>query len=323
MRELFPVKHPEPPTGVEIISHARREEWLMTRTKFLGASEFPTLVTTTGYSTPFGLWALKSGRIEAPPDNPSLRKGRMLESAAVRVIALDHGVEIHQPLPFTIWADRESGLSCTPDSFITEESRSGMGVLQVKVVGASVFRRKWFDDLGEVRPPPHVMAQALIEQMLTGAQWCMVGVLELSEWKVDSHLIEVDAPPGFAANARRIAREFHDMIANGIQPDLNYGRDLELIKEIHREASEPPADLSGDVELHEAVISFARRRETINAALKDKDYFETIIRNRLGNHEAAKVGDFYVTAKVQKRKAYAVKESTSRPLRIKSMGDEE
>ncbi len=57
----------------------QREQWLQIRRKTIGGSDAAAIVGLSHYSTPYSVWANKTGRIPDAEDNEAMRQGRDLE----------------------------------------------------------------------------------------------------------------------------------------------------------------------------------------------------------------------------------------------------
>lgn len=57
-----------------------REEWLQQRNTSIGGSDAATIIGLNPYSSPYAIWAEKTGRISPKDDNEAMRQGRDLES---------------------------------------------------------------------------------------------------------------------------------------------------------------------------------------------------------------------------------------------------
>jgi predicted phage-related endonuclease len=64
-----------------------RADWLDIRKGFVGASEAAALIHCHPYLTLTHLWALKAGRIDPEPENPAMRRGKLLEPVALEMLA--------------------------------------------------------------------------------------------------------------------------------------------------------------------------------------------------------------------------------------------
>lgn len=56
-----------------------REEWLRRRKSSIGGSDASAIIGLNQYSSPFSVWADKTGRLTDKPDNEAMRQGRDLE----------------------------------------------------------------------------------------------------------------------------------------------------------------------------------------------------------------------------------------------------
>ena len=56
-----------------------REKWLEERRKGIGGSDAAALVGMNSYSTPYTVWADKTGRLPEKEDSEAMRQGRDLE----------------------------------------------------------------------------------------------------------------------------------------------------------------------------------------------------------------------------------------------------
>ncbi len=56
-----------------------RKQWLSIRRKTIGGSEAAAIVGLSSYSTPYAVWANKTGRVPDAEDNEAMRQGRDLE----------------------------------------------------------------------------------------------------------------------------------------------------------------------------------------------------------------------------------------------------
>ena len=67
--------------------------------------------------------------------------------------------------------------SGTPDLFVECPER-GRGIVQIKSVEGSIFRKKWRDpETNEIAPPLWIAVQGIVEAHLDGAQWAAVAPL--------------------------------------------------------------------------------------------------------------------------------------------------
>jgi predicted phage-related endonuclease len=154
-----------------------RSLWLEMRKRDLTASAIGAIFGVHPYISPEQLAARMSGTSDAgsstPPNNPSMRRGRILEAGVAVAVAeerpqwtLEKALSYHRMPGHRIGA--------TPDYFIrsTDPAEAGLGILEIKTVNPEMWDR-W-----HARPPLAYMLQCLVQQMCTGADYgwiaCMV-----------------------------------------------------------------------------------------------------------------------------------------------------
>ena len=62
---------------IDDLSH---DEWLALRRKGIGGSDAASIMGVSAYSSPYRVWADKTGRLEPLEDNEAMRQGRDLEA---------------------------------------------------------------------------------------------------------------------------------------------------------------------------------------------------------------------------------------------------
>lgn len=160
--------------------------WHALRLKNIGGSESPALLgCQPDYAlSPFALWAVKSGRIPAPPvDNERIRWGIAMEPVIAAEAAKDMGWTIAKGRYAT--DDECPGLAATLDYEITDapkewaEGLVGPGVLQIKNVDGKIFYQSWSAAVegGDHEPPLHIILQVQHELAASAYQWGYVGAL--------------------------------------------------------------------------------------------------------------------------------------------------
>src|SRR5258708_3490433 len=152
-----------------------REQWLACRSQDVTASIAGALLGVHPYSTAYGLYLLKKGLIaEDPEETGPMRRGRLLEPVAVQMLREDKpNWTIHDHPIGYYYRDPASRLGATPDVLATDE-HGKPGIVQIKSVEPSIFRRDWKNEDGTIEPPLWIVVQGIIEAYLTGAEWAAV-----------------------------------------------------------------------------------------------------------------------------------------------------
>lgn len=278
-------------SGVETWPVTDRASWLARRTKDVTASAAGALLGAHTYLTPYSLWCLKSGHIaEDPEETPAMVRGRLLEPVAIALLR-----EMYPAwtitTPHAYWRDPAVRLGCTPDALAQDPLRKGFGVLQIKSVEPSIFRRKWRTEDGAVEPPIWIAVQALIEAHLTGASWAAVAVLRVG-FGLDIDVIDIPLHAGLLTRIEAEVAAFWRGVESGQPPAADYSRDGDVIAALYPpEQDLPPIDLSADNRLPDII---AEREELMARARVDearKKEIDAEITDKLAGHSVGVLAD--------------------------------
>lgn len=289
------------------------DQWHALRAKVIGASEAGALVGEHEYLSYWGLWARKSGKLPAIDDNESMVRGRYLEPVAAEWIR-DRNPTWDVVRPFAHYADHEFGIGATPD-LLADDPERGPGVIQIKSVAPSVFRKTWRGDSDGIRPPVWIAIQALVEAELTGAKWAAVAPLVV-DYGIECPVIDIPLHAGIIETIKQEALTFWVNVLNNCEPDPDYKRDHELIRKALAKEDGSEIDLSNDNELPDLLDD----RETAMRIAKDvKDKIDEIngrLWHKLGNAAVARFNGGMISGKTVHKKAYSVEATSYRQLRV-------
>jgi putative phage-type endonuclease len=73
-----------------------REDWLLERKKSLGGSDIGAILGLNHYSSPYSVWAEKTGKTADKPDNEAMRQGRDLEDYVCRRFMEVSGLKVQR-----------------------------------------------------------------------------------------------------------------------------------------------------------------------------------------------------------------------------------
>lgn len=289
-----------------------RDQWLEWRKRFITASRVGAIQGADPYCSPLRLYIEKGGHVELPevPDSGVMRRGRWFENAVETALAelrpdwtLRHNTDFY--------VDTTARLAATPDYFIEGDPR-GLGVLQVKTVDPRVFKRDWADG-----PPFRTVLQTLTEAMLSESAFGAIAGLVFDSFDPQCPVFEFDRHPAAEQRIFVSVAQFWDDLANGREPGPDYGLDRALILALSPiEKRDELIDLSTD---NEIISGLCERADTKRRMKVDKDRceaIETMVMSRMREAAIARVPDFRVTWKTEKRRAYSVAEKSRRVLRI-------
>ncbi len=303
--------------AVETIPVTDRASWLTHRKRDVTASVAAATLNAHPYVTAYGLWAEKAGKLDdcAAEETAAMERGRLLEPVALQLLAERRpDWKIHQPAVYL--RDPAARLGATPDAYADDPTR-GSGIVQVKSVEASIFRRSWRDaSTGEVEVPTWIAVQAIVEAHLAGASWAAVAALVVG-FGLDLHVIDVPIHDGVITRVRGAVADFWRLVDSGNTPDMDYGRDADLIRRLYATDDGSTVDLTADNRLPELLD----QREGLSAAVNDGQKrlkaMNAEIIAAMGSATTALVASGVVTAKTIHRKAYSVEASSYRTPRFK------
>jgi hypothetical protein len=304
------------PFGVEQHPVTDRGEWLRWRRQDITASGAAALLGAHPFVTAYGLWAEKTDAL--PADNEmteAMERGIELEPIAVKRLAkLQPTWRVEQPN--TYYRDPGARLGATPDCFAHDPARDGFGVVQVKSVEPSVFRRTWRSHDGNIEPPLWIVCQAIIEAHLTGASWVAVAALVIS-YGIELHVVEVPLHAGIIERIKSETAAFWQMVESGQRPEPDWKRDSRLLEALYNPTGEV-VDLTTLNHLPE----LADEKERLSAQNRVNDLRLKEIKNeflaRLGDASAARIADGrLIMARRVAREAYSVKASSYVQVQVK------
>ena len=308
---------------IEVIAISSREQWLSLRKQDITASVAGALLGVHEYTTPYALWASKTGHIEEEVDEtPAMRRGRRLEPIALEELSDLRPTWAVKASRF-YYRDPAARLGATPGAFASCPER-GLGIVHVKTVERMIFRKKWRDaETGEIELPLWIAVQAIVEAHLTGAKWACV-VATIVGHGIDLEIIEVPIHAGVIERVRTAVRDFWEMVARGETPAPDYGRDGAIIERLFRTDDGGTLDLTTDNALPALLAERERLSDEKSAAERRLKEIKAEILAKIGSATFAEVaGGRLITAKTVHRKGYVVNASSYRDVRIKTINQKE
>lgn len=292
-----------------------RASWLLHRQQDVTASVAGCLLGVHEYQTRFGLWALKTGRItEDPEESPAMQRGRLLEPVAIQLLR-EKRPDIRIQPGATYYREVETRIGGTPDAMALCPTR-GAGIIQIKSVEPSIFRKKWIDpDTREITPPLWIAVQAIVEAYLTGSTWAAVAPMRVSHG-IDIDLIDIPIHAGILDAVKAEVAKFWALCESGEAPEPDMNRDGETIERLYGADNGDIVDLTGDNEFPELVARYAGLRAAAKEAEDGLTSVKAALQYKIGNHAVATAPGISVSWKTQHRKAYTVQANSFRVLRV-------
>jgi len=308
---------------VERVPITTRDELLLERRKFIGASEVPIVCGDSEWGSLAVLYAEKKGQREPLADTPAFRRGRWGEAAAFEALA-DERPEWSIKRAWVHVRDTERRIACTPDGFATRGGDNRLSVVQAKTVTRSAFRKYWLNDPaddiahGEATPPAAYRLQTLTEMMLNGLDSGVLAVLVHGEWEWDLRVFDLERDSLVEDRIHYHCEKFwREHLDPGIMPPFEPRRDEALVRALYPADDGSELDMSTDnralvlVEELTEVQAGKKRLELSERAIK------TELQGKLGTHTFGKLADGRrISWKQQHRNGYVVGPSDFRVFRI-------
>jgi putative phage-type endonuclease len=308
----------------DIIECKTEEAWLTERDNGIGASEVAVLLGLSEWSSPFHLWAQKTGRItKGESDAEHLEYGRFMEDGAAKRYAYRTGRTLRDLGRFTILrSKRWPFLFATLDRIIegpapegsvesqfypTEPWMVGPGCCEIKNPIIHGYRA-WDEGV-----PLHYQAQLQAQLAVTGFRWGSFGA-SMPDGKFLA--IDQERHDDFIAVAVEKCAAFMECVKNDTWPPVD-GSDWtkQALKAMYpldtgEDVDLPPEAAEWDKELREA-------KAQIKLAKEHEDLMSNKLRAAIGEHTIGRLpnGDCY-TNRAQHRKEFITEASSFRVLRL-------
>ena len=317
---------------IKVLRPASREEWLAGRKATIGASELAALFGCHDYLTPFELFAIKSGvytkdfaEAEITSDAihiPPTERGNLFEDDAFELLARlrpEWKIETNAIPGGLVFVDQAARMSSTPDAFAIEPGRPGRAAIQTKTMNDMVFREKWLVD-GVVQPPLAVAVQAIDNATLSNCDRVYAAAMVVG-FQTSLYLVEVPLHAKLMARARDLVADFCRRVEVDEPSPPDFARDGSIIASIYSDADGGEIDLSDSNRL----VDILAERERLKArekdggdAEKERKTIDAELIFMLGNASRELLADGrIIEAPTTRRKAYEVKASSYRVVRIK------
>lgn len=285
----------------------RPPEWYEDRKKQLGASEVAAILGLSRYTSPFEVWAVKTGRLQPFEGNEATRIGQRLEplildDAEADLGKLERDVEVdHGGIP----------LRATLDGAVAASGE----VVECKTAGfTGPLSSDWGDEgLVEVEGQIPVAYYVQIQSQLL----CTKSELaHLYAWLAGRGMARykvVPDAPLFGVIEERVAAWWKTHIVEGVAPPMT-GTPLKVLSKLSRneETIELPPEIGALLDRRDV------EKAAASAAKKQLDDLDAQIIQALGDADTGVLPDGRkITYRQTTRKGYEVKETTYRTLRIK------
>lgn len=286
------------------ISKMSHEQWLETRKQGIGGSDAAGIIGLNAYSTPYSIWADKTGRMPPKEDNEAMRIGRDLEDYVAKRWEEKTGKKVRKRNFMFRNTEYPFALANIDRDVVGENA--GLECKTTSIMNLKKFKN------GEY--PENYYVQSMHYLAVTGADRWYLAVLVLGQGFYD-FIIERDEEEIKAL--MEAEAEFWTHVENDTPPAFTgLDPDSEALKVVYREgnANVDAVNLFGRENDIENLLALKAQKRELEKSIK---YYEQVLQGDLQHNEYGMCGQYVVTWKTQSRAAHYVKESTFRKFEVK------
>ena len=282
-----------------------RSEWLERRKGSIGGSDASAIIGLNPYSSPFSVWADKTGRLPEKPDNEAMRQGRDLEDyvasrwceATGKRVRRERAMLYNPQYPFA---------HADIDRWVIGEN-AGLECKTTSIMNLKKFKNGEF--------PSTYYVQCVHYMAVTGADRWYLGVLVLNQGFYE-FVIERDEDEIAALMEQE--GKFWELV----QADTPPGADgtvatTETLETIYDGGNEDSVVLFGRESLLQEYKILQEQGKELDSRLEQ---IKQTLMLDLGDHEAGHCGPFSVTWKPQAKKTFDAKKFLSEHPHIDASG---
>lgn len=271
------------------------EEWLKERQRAIGGSDAAAIVGLSQWATPYTVWADKTGRLPQKEDNEAMRQGRDLEQYVAERWMEETGKKCrrrtkmlrNQDYPFA---------HANVDRWVVGEN-AGLECKTTSIMNLKKFKN------GEY--PETYYCQCVHYMAVTGADRWYLAVLILNQ---GFHVFVIERDDAEIAALMESEKQFWQFVETDSPPPVDGMKPTsEIINTMYLASYEnaQPVDLFGQ----EGIIqTYFETKSAIKALEQQRERYEQILKENLGENENGVVGTYRVKWKPQQRSTFQTKQ---------------
>lgn len=269
-----------------------RGEWLQQRRKSIGGSDAAGIVGLSKWSSPYSIWADKTGRLPDKPDSEAMRQGRDLEDYVARRWMEETGHKVRR-LNAMIYNPSYPHSHADVDRWVVGENAG----LECKTTSAMDLRK--FDG---VEFPEQYYCQCVHYMAVTGAERWYLAVLVFGRgfYTFTLERADVDAEIRYLMEAEY--RFWTECVISDVPPGMDGSEaTTEALETIYRESSSETVELFG----REALLDeYEHLKESIDILRTRVREIANVIKGDMRESEKAIAGPYTVSWKSQNRSVF-------------------
>lgn len=270
-----------------------REEWLMRRRKTIGGSDAAGIVGLSRWTSPFSVWADKTGRAAEKEDTEAMRQGRDLEDYVARRWMEETGKRVYR-LPAMLYHPKYPFAHADVDRMVMGENAG----LECKTTFSLDLKQ-----FNGVEFPVQYYAQCVHYLAVTGADRWYLAVLAYGRgfftFVLERDQAEIDAL--MAAEA-----DFWKLVEQDTPPDADGSEATSAaLREVYPISEQTTADLFGRDTVLREYMRLKEDKKVLDTRIGE---IENTIKADMGEAESGLCGSFYISWKSQNRQTFQAKE---------------
>lgn len=270
-----------------------REEWLMRRRKTIGGSDAAGIVGLSRWTSPFSVWADKTGRAAEKEDTEAMRQGRDLEDYVARRWMEETGKRVYR-LPAMLYHPKYPFAHADVDRMVVGENAG----LECKTTFSLDLKQ-----FNGVEFPVQYYAQCVHYLAVTGADRWYLAVLAYGRgfftFVLERDQAEIDAL--MAAEA-----DFWKLVEQDTPPDADGSEATSAaLREIFPISEQTTADLFGRDTVLREYMRLKEDKKVLDTRIGE---IENTIKADMGEAESGLCGSFHISWKSQNRQTFQAKE---------------
>ncbi len=275
------------------IKDMSREDWLEHRKTGIGGSDAAAIVGLNSYSTPYSVWADKTGRTPPRPDNEAMRQGRDFEDYVAKR-----------------W-EEATGKKVRRENYILRNPKYPFALANIdrRVVGenaglecktTSLMNLKKFKN-GEF--PANYYVQCMHYMAVTGAERWYLAVLVLNQ---EFYEFTIERDEDEIAELMRMEKEFYQHIETDTPPPVDgCNPTTDTLVTLHNRSTDGSVELFGRNGL---IDDYTRLKEEISVLEKQAERIKQQLMEDLGDNELGFTDDYKISWKSQTRRTFQAKD---------------
>ena len=264
-------------------------EWRQARKASIGGSDAAAILRLSDYSSPYTVWAEKTGRIPEKEDNEAMRQGRDLEQYVADRFCEQTGKKVRR-VNAIIKNDRYPFAHANIDRAVIGE-HAGLECKTTSVLNLRKFAN------GEY--PANYYVQCVHYMAVTGAEKWYLAVLVLGR---DFLVYEIPRDDDEIAALMQSESEFWELVKCNTPPAADGSKSTtDTINQMYSGVSDSSIELFGVDQLVESYIDAKSRKKLIEAEIAEH---ENQLKSLLGDYETGMTGIAKVTWKEQFRNTF-------------------